>query len=616
MSNRVVRAALVALLLLAPLPGPGSLRAEEESDALVTRIFDVGALLAGRPEFLRVRVGPETESGDEETPLFGAESEEPVFPLGQIEELIEQIRSWVRPETWDATLGGFLAAHGERYLVVRAFPDVVDAVATFLGELERRTGRLVAIDVESFRLEPAELAALRPGSTDGALDPAVLAALRTGPRAGPAASLVAFERAAVTLFVGRHRTFVAGYNALVAKGARAHDPYLRVDSTGLALRVRLTLDEAGARGLLDLDLGLAEREALRVVEQAPGGPLQLPRHHAAGTRARIPLALGAPILVDGQAGTGWSFVVRARALGTPAAVPARGLELVSPPERPARKFAERRFDVADLQEVVASQAGTAIHLMPSNYTPPEAPELPEPSPIWGGEALVQLLRCSVMPATWDLSGTSAEVGYGWLRVRNVPAALDAIGQNLELLRRELLGAVTTEVHFVEVPRALAEALAEAPDRLLDEQGSQALTAALGRGEATVRSVARVSCLAGARNATVSGDQIAYVADQEVSIAEGAFANHPVVGRILSGASVDLRALADASRTHAHSVLRLARSEVAPLETVETALGPIETPDLSLLRVETLLRAPLGRTVLVAVAGSGPTREIVLAVSRR
>ncbi len=130
-------------------------------------------------------------------------------------------------------------------------------------------------------------------------------------------------------------------------------------------------------------------------------------------------------------------------------------------------------------------------------------------------------------------------------------------------------------------------------------------------------VATVACLGGARNVSVSGSRIDYVADQELEIAEEAFANNPVLSRILSGASVDIGAQTDSSRTNAQSVLRLARSEVfKPLESVQTAIGVVETPELSLLRLDTMLEAPLGRTLVAAVAGSGPTREVVLVVSRR
>lgn len=620
MRRPLILAALTACLLLGPLAAPAPLRAEDEPETLVTRVFDVGALLAPRPQFLRMQVGTEGDPSDEESPLFGAESEEGTYPLGQIDELIEQIQSWVRPETWQATLGAFLAGHGERYLVVRSFPDVVDAVAAHLGEQERRVGRVIALDVEALRLEPQDLAALRAKAGEEGLNLAALTALRASAKAGPSASFTAYERESVTLFTGRQRAYVAEYDCEVAQKAHAYDPIVRVSTTGLALRAQLTLDESGARGLLYVDLGLAERRELRVVDDREGGPMQVPAYGAATSRTRVPLVLGRYALIDGQASAiseGWSFVVRARALQQAAAVPARGLELVSPPEHPARRFAERSYDIAILQESVASRMGQSINLVPSNFTPPEPPELREPAPIWAGEGLMELMRRSVMPASWDLSGTGMQVGWGWLRARNVPAALDAIGQNLELLRRELLGAVETEVRFVQVPLALAQALIDAPDRLLDARLSEGLSASLAQGESRVLGVATVACIGGARNVSVSGSRIDYVADQELEIAEEAFANNPVLSRILSGASVDVEAQADASRTNAQSVLRLARSEVfKPLESVQTAIGVVETPELSLLRLDTMLEAPLGRTLVAAVAGSGPTREVVLVVSRR
>ena len=68
----------------------------------------------------------------------------------------------------------------------------------------------------------------------------------------------------------------------------------------------------------------------------------------------------------------------------------------------------------------------------------EPPELPEPTPIFASESLVQLIRDSIMPASWDLKGAWIEARMGDLYVRNSPLVLRTIASQLQTLRREFL----------------------------------------------------------------------------------------------------------------------------------------------------------------------------------
>ena len=177
--------ALAALLVLplAAQPSRADEDAEDRGDTLVTRLFDVSALTQGRADFMR-ELSPSVEPGSEDmSPLFGTEGREPLWPVGQVDELIELVRNHVSPDTWESTLGADMRAMGEHTLVVRAFPEIVDAVAAYVAELQKRIMRRVAVDVETFHLSAAEVTGLLLPGNPQLVDPKKLEALRDGEKA-------------------------------------------------------------------------------------------------------------------------------------------------------------------------------------------------------------------------------------------------------------------------------------------------------------------------------------------------------------------------------------------------------------------------------------------------
>ena len=132
MSRVLQLVALCALVVLSTGIDPA--RAEEEDSApLAFRIFPTGTLAPGRTDFIPGQppwVGPD-EVSDEMHPLFGAEGEEPILPLGTVDEIIELVKNAVNPWFWEEREGADIRSMGESFLVVRATPAMLDQVGQY-----------------------------------------------------------------------------------------------------------------------------------------------------------------------------------------------------------------------------------------------------------------------------------------------------------------------------------------------------------------------------------------------------------------------------------------------------------------------------------------------------
>ena len=143
----------VGTLLLVVTVGLGSAQADEaEGTPLETRIFEVGALTTGFCDYYPgtpALLSPDLVS-DEDSPLFGAEGEEPIYAAGTREDLIELLRSYVAPESWDSIPGVLTLPLGRSSLLVRSTPQVIRQVAEALAGLE--SALLKSVTVESINL--------------------------------------------------------------------------------------------------------------------------------------------------------------------------------------------------------------------------------------------------------------------------------------------------------------------------------------------------------------------------------------------------------------------------------------------------------------------------------
>lgn len=115
---------------------------------LVTQLHSVADLTAGLTDFIppSIRLVSPDDVSDEEQPLFGSESEEPIFPYGQIDELIELIQGAVSPTFWSENENAKIVAQGEHNIVVRSTPEVQEQVARFLNDLRGFAGIVVTIE--------------------------------------------------------------------------------------------------------------------------------------------------------------------------------------------------------------------------------------------------------------------------------------------------------------------------------------------------------------------------------------------------------------------------------------------------------------------------------------
>ncbi len=129
---------------------------EYQDKKFQVEIHPVADLTSGLTDFIppTIRlVGPD-DLANEETPLFGTESEEPIFPYGQADELIELIKGAVSPKYWEETEGAEIAPQGQQNLVVTANADIQQRVANFLDDLRGFAG--IVVTVESRFLEVSE----------------------------------------------------------------------------------------------------------------------------------------------------------------------------------------------------------------------------------------------------------------------------------------------------------------------------------------------------------------------------------------------------------------------------------------------------------------------------
>ncbi|MDJ0522795.1 MAG: hypothetical protein QNJ90_12070 [Planctomycetota bacterium] len=123
---------------------------------LVVQIHSVADLTSGLTDFIPPTiqlVGPDDVDQDE-NPLFGAEAEEPVYPYGQVDELIELTKGAVAPDFWESVEGADIRSQGEQTLVVKATAEVQEQVANFLDDLRGFAG--IVVTVETRFLEISE----------------------------------------------------------------------------------------------------------------------------------------------------------------------------------------------------------------------------------------------------------------------------------------------------------------------------------------------------------------------------------------------------------------------------------------------------------------------------
>jgi general secretion pathway protein D len=99
---------------------------------------------------------------------------------------------------------------------------------------------------------------------------------------------------------------------------------------------------------------------------------------------------------------------------------------------------------------ITNHRGDDLYLAPSNFTPPEPPELPEPASIFPIDQLADTIKATVDPESWNAEGAGIDVKNNLLLVRNTTENLDQVQRLIEELRTNSGPLVNLEVRFITV----------------------------------------------------------------------------------------------------------------------------------------------------------------------
>ena len=601
-----------ALVTVACVTLAGTVRAGDEAPpapALVTRWIDVSALTFGASEF-RPEQGPTAvasdQVNDEENPLFGGEGEEWWRPFGGPDELIDRVKTSVAdPGAWEAE-GTSLSHAGGRWIVVRNRPDVVAATETFLRSLEREALVTYEIDVACFAGEASSV------GTEGLARAVERGALV--PLAGARATAVGGQRVAGR--VGSMTAYVQDEDVEVAEDAKIGDPIVGVAPDGLGFDARVTRGPERLR--LDVAAWWSAQDLERARDTGETGTLSLPRADTCECGATA-------VYVDPGAWT----VVHASGAGTQARVLAARVTPQRPPPTPGPAPSEtaptargapvlpargapavRRYDVADLVARVACHRGPDVRVWPSNYTPPEPPELPESMSLFqDASGILEALKATVDPAGWEDEGVWIRAGtYYDLLVRTDAPRHAAVEAALAGFRRLAVRPARLRAVVATMPAAsLPELWTGLSDTLVADGGA----ALLARAGAKVVDRATLRLMTPQRDAAVGGRWVDYVGDFDVEISCKSTIPNPIVKRVFAGLSLDVRATWSLDRDALLAEVRLDRSTLRAMRDAKTPVGTIECPSLGVLRARSSVVVPAGSTRLVAADLVGGEVTLVL-----
>ena len=605
-SGTVLRAtglcALLALLML-PCYGGAAYADEEKPDPLHVQLLHVGALTAGWRDF-RGEVPPPTspdEVSDEDRPLFGTEYEECLYPVGQVDEMIELVYAHVQPKSWEVTEGAYLRSFGEHLLCVKNRPEIIAEVAQFLANLEARVLKLATVEVRAVRREAQS--AERAVDLDRAFD-------------GPAVSVTGFLGQRVSAFSGARHAYLQDFYVEVAQSASASNPVIGVANLGLGLDARVVSGGRNGAVTVELDVRLAILADSRQAAVGEQRSVEAPTFEVVTARDTLEMKPGVWTALSGHAGEGgWMFYARVTPRSPrPAAAALRPIHIRRGGER---KMDVRILDVLDLSHAVAHVHKDVIEPFPSNFTPPERPELPEPAGVFYTNSLIEFLRVTAPPGAWEDPST-IEARNGRLIVRNTATTLADVEKTLDALRGELLRSLVTQVDVVHMPAALlAQLRKDAGDALVLSPGQiEGLRARMQDGPAHRTSRLELTGRLGIINTIQSGRKIAYVRDYGLKIAESASIAYPIMGRVFSGLHLEVQPHLTSGGKDVVLAVRFRKShQPERMRRGNTPTGTVDLPHVELFRVHTGLLVPLGATVLLAAHGQGEERTVLLLTTR-
>ena len=562
--------------------------------------FDVGALTSGLTLFRQERGPMPTSSdmvNDESNPLFGGEGEERGRSVGLVENLIELLKSTLPPATFEAD-GVAISPLGPDRLLVTATAPTLTAIARTLAELEEQALATVTLDVVLLRGDVAE----------AGLDGGLAGAVRRG-------ALVAVSAARTSGFagqsvVGRHGgmfAYVQEEDVEVAQDAKGSDPIVGTAFDGLSFRADLVTSDA-ARVRARVQAWYAAPGSLQTIPTVESGLVEALAVDGLSVSREVNLAPGTWMLLSADANH--AFAVRAgrRAAGSKPA-PHAGLPLPAPGASTS-PLTLRRFDLSDLLAPVQNARGPLVRIDPSNFSPPQPPELPEPMPAFMAETLVEVARHLVGHEATRREGVSLDLRMRTLFARTPEDAVPRLERFLGMARTRTLRAMDLRATIVALPLAsFPEYVADLDDgATLLADGGEAL---LRRSGARVLDRLHVHLRDGQRGVAVAGRQRSYLGDYDVEVAEKSSIGNPIMHRVFEGSVLDVRGNLVTGGDALSCEVRFDRTTPRPVRAISTPYGPLECPSLTVLRVRGSAVVPLGATRLLGVALDGGEVTLVL-----
>jgi len=126
-----------------------------------------------------------------------------------------------------------------------------------------------------------------------------------------------------------------------------------------------------------------------------------------------------------------------------------GVVMILDREEAADKAVLQFYDVKDLVAKITDYPGDEINLVPSKYQPPEIWDEPEPQIPFEIDALIDVIRATIQPESWDtIENADIQVKTGVLVVNTSPEVHREIGKFLSDLRKNTGLLISLEVRFL------------------------------------------------------------------------------------------------------------------------------------------------------------------------
>ena len=424
-----------------------------------------------------------------------------MLPHGTADEIVELAKMAVEPEYWDEAEGADICSCGERTLLIRAAPEVADAVVAFLAGLEREDARTFTVEVVALPLAREEVIALRAVPGEEALDGERFETRLGESGAHPAVSVATYANTRVAVFGGVQRAWLGGLDALVAEAAHLLDPDVHTAHVGLAVDVAVRPVGRSDRALVELWALPSTRTSTRTVHAGARAALACPTHDVARVFAAATVRLGHWSLAGGtgpETGDGHRYVF-VRVTPNPAPDVNAALAGSDLPRIPAREEEEELavalLPVAGLNTRHHHRSAWGSYLQPSRGGE-FSPELCSYGSIGGVEGVVDLVRLLSPDDAWE-EPALVEVRNDVLFARNTPRAIAAVEAILDHWRHERIWTLDTTVQVVELPERTATRVGVGGP--LPRDRVAVLLEALASGAGRRLAVAKVTSLSGGTN---------------------------------------------------------------------------------------------------------------------